>query len=90
MRDSDDSRQSAETEPLAAEAPPPRSSRVQLLVALSGGEEDLALVRAATGWRNATACAGGQCMWTTAKPPRRRLRLEQAFAWPHALAARRG
>lgn len=87
MSDNEDSRQPVETEPPATQTAPRRPGRVQLLVALSGGEEDSALVRAAhrmaqrdgMRWR-AVHVDNGQA--TT----RRRLRLEQAFA----LAARLG
>ncbi|WP_163560706.1 ATP-binding protein [Halomonas sp. NO4] len=86
MSDSVESRQLADAEPVVEEAQPPRPGRVKLLVALSGGEEDLALVRAAhrmaerdgVRWR-AVHVDNGR---TTQQ---RRLRLEQAFALTNRL-----
>ncbi|TFH85205.1 DUF4118 domain-containing protein [Billgrantia azerbaijanica] len=89
MSEIEDSRHDVDAEPALEEATPPpsRPGRVRLLAALSGGEEDLALVRAAhriakrdgLRWR-AVHVDNGRA---TAE---RRLRLEQAFA----LASRLG
>lgn len=85
MSDSADSRQPPDAEPVLEEAPA-RPARVQLLVALSGGEEDMALVRAAhriaerdgVGWRAVHVDNGRGTH-------QRRVRLEQAFALANRL-----